>query len=114
VPARDLDPASLRAVLDLISGKWVPHVLIALVDRPLRHGQLRKAVGQTVNDKVFTQTLRRMEADGLVLRNVLDGTPPAVLYRLTPTGQSFLEPLAVLTRWYRLVQADDADNASQL
>ena len=55
------------------------------------------------------QTLRRMEADGLVLRDVLDGTQPAVLYRLTSIGQSLLEPLTALTRWYHLVQAKDAD-----
>ncbi len=101
LPAFDLDPAEVRAAVGLVAGKWVPHVLVALANRPLRHGQLRKAVDQRVNDKVFTQTLRRMEADGLVLRAVLNDSPPAVLYRLTPDGQAVLDALVALTRWYR-------------
>ena len=99
--ARDLDAEAVRAALELVSGKWVPHVLIALAERPMRSGQLKKVVGPTVNDKVFTQTVRRMEADGLLIREVLNDTPPAVLYLLTAKGQSVLEPLRVLTRWYR-------------
>lgn len=105
-PGHDVEPATVRAAVDLVAGKWVPHVLVALADRPLRHGQLRKAVSHSVNDKVFTQTLRRMEADGLVRRDILNGTPPAVLYGLTPAGQSVLEPLAALTRWYCLLHID--------
>lgn len=100
-PARNLDADAVREALDSVSGKWVPHVLIALAERPMRSGQLKKVVGRAVNDKVFTQTVRRMEADGLLTREVLNDTPPAVLYLLTAKGQSVLEPLRVLTRWYR-------------
>lgn len=99
-PTRELDALAVREALDLVSGKWVPHVLIALAERPMRSGQLKKVVGRAVNDKVFTQTVRRMEADGLLTREVLNDTPPAVLYLLTAKGQSVLEPLRVLTRWY--------------
>jgi DNA-binding HxlR family transcriptional regulator len=99
-PVRDLDAEAVRAALELVSGKWVPHVLIALAERPMRSGQLKRVVGQAVNDKVFIQTVRRMEADGLLTREVLNDTPPAVLYLLTAKGQSVLEPLRVLTRWY--------------
>lgn len=99
-PTRDLDAEAVRAALELVSGKWVPHVLIALAERPLRSGQLKKIVGQTINDKVFIQTVRRMEADGLLTREVLNDTPPAVLYLLTAKGHSVLEPLRVLTRWH--------------
>jgi len=98
-PPQDLDASAIHATVRLISGKWVPHVLVALADRPMRHGQLKKVVGKAVNDKVFTQTLRRMESDGLLLRSVLHDTPPAVLYLLSPMGRSLLEPLRVLTQW---------------
>ena len=100
-PVLNLEPADVRAAVAVVAGKWVPHVLIALAGRPLRHGRLRKAVGEPVNDKVFTQTLRRMESDGLVERVVLNGAPPAVLYRLTPDGRAILECLAPLTDWFR-------------
>lgn len=97
----NLEPADVRAAVAIVAGKWVPHVLVALAGRPLRHGRLRKAVGEPVNDKVFTQTLRRMESDGLVERVVLNGASPAVLYRLTPDGRAILECVAPLTDWYR-------------
>jgi DNA-binding HxlR family transcriptional regulator len=58
-------------------------------------------VGEPVNDKVFMETLRRMESDGLVERVVLNGAPPAVLYRLTADGRAVLECLASLMDWYR-------------
>lgn len=85
----------------------MPHVLTALADRPMRHGQLRRVISGAVNDKVFTQTLRRMESDGLLRREVLHDSPPAVLYLLTPMGLSLLEPLRVLTRWQRSRTATD-------
>ena len=48
---------------------------------------------------MLTQTLRSMEADGLVRRTVLDRVPPAVEYRLTPLGETLKDPLVAICRW---------------
>jgi DNA-binding HxlR family transcriptional regulator len=52
-----------------------------------------------VAPKVLAQTLRRMERDGLVSREVFAEVPPRVEYTLTDLGQSLIEPIAVLGNW---------------
>ncbi|MGH7076131.1 MAG: winged helix-turn-helix transcriptional regulator [Stellaceae bacterium] len=47
----------------------------------------------------LTQTLRDLERDGLITRHVFPTKPPSVEYRLTPLGQSLLEPMASLIDW---------------
>ena len=52
-----------------------------------------------VSQKMLTQTLRRMEGDGLVVRKVHAVVPPRVDYSLTPLGRAILEPIALVERW---------------
>ena len=53
-----------------------------------------------VSQKMLTQTLRRMEAGGLVERAVIDPAPPQhVEYRLSALGETLAEPLVALCRW---------------
>ena len=52
-----------------------------------------------VTQKMLTQTLRRLERDGLVRRRAYATVPPKVEYSLTPLGQSLTGPLWVLTHW---------------
>src|SRR5882724_7194066 len=58
-----------RLVLDRIGDKWTALVVLLLSDGPLRFSQLRGHLGP-VAPKVLTQTLRRMERDGLITREV--------------------------------------------
>lgn len=48
---------------------------------------------------MLTQTLRDLERDGLIARAVFPTRPPSVEYRLTPLGETVLEPLSVLVQW---------------
>ena len=85
-------------VLAILSGKWTPLIVEALAEGPQRHGELaRRVAGAT--QKMLTQTLRSMEADGLVQRTVFDRVPPAVEYRLTPLGETLKDPLIAICRW---------------
>ena len=59
---------------------------------------------------MLTQTLREMEAVGLVVRDVQSAIPPAVEYRLTALGQRLVEPVELLYAWGR----DNADALDQL
>ncbi|HUK70378.1 MAG TPA: helix-turn-helix domain-containing protein [Streptosporangiaceae bacterium] len=65
---------------------------------PRRHGELKRAIGG-ISQKMLTQTLRTMEADGLVGRTVIDVIPPHVEYRLTPLGQTLTSPLVAICQW---------------
>jgi DNA-binding HxlR family transcriptional regulator len=48
---------------------------------------------------VLTQTLRRLERDGLVTREVFAEVPPRVVYTLTPMGSSLIGPLTAVSDW---------------
>lgn len=95
-----------RDILDLVASKWSTLIIGRLEDGPHRFGQLRRAV-PGITQKMLTQTLRRLEQDGLVNREVLvQMRPPQVEYSLTPLGQSITEPLAAIRDWSESHLAD--------
>ena len=87
-----------RTVLDLIADKWSALILYALQGRTLRHAELQRAIGG-VSQKMLTQTLRTLEADGIVLRVAFPVVPPHVEYSLTALGESLSPLLTEVCRW---------------
>src|SRR3954454_24879823 len=87
-----------RGLLDAISDKWVSLILTALADGPRRYGELTRTIAG-VTQKMLTQTLRRLERDGLLTRTVTAGVPVQVEYRLTPLGASLLPVMQALQDW---------------
>lgn len=76
-----------RSVIQMLADKWTMLVIDSLSRGPMRFGELRRQVGG-VTQKMLTQTLRLLERDGLVLREVYPSAPPSVEYSLTPLGIS--------------------------
>ncbi|MFE9702273.1 winged helix-turn-helix transcriptional regulator [Streptomyces sp. NPDC005930] len=89
-----------RAVFELLANKWTGLAITALEAGPRRFGELRRKL-EGVSPKVLTQTLRRLEDNGLVVRTVYPEVPPRVEYELTDLGRGALEPLAHLRTWIR-------------
>ncbi|NSZ17834.1 winged helix-turn-helix transcriptional regulator [Agrobacterium vitis] len=92
-----------RRVLELFSTKWTSMVLHTLHARhggEARTGVLLRSL-PGISKKMLTQTLRDMEASGLISRHVQATIPPAVEYRLTPLGSRFIEPVEMLYAWGR-------------
>jgi DNA-binding HxlR family transcriptional regulator len=88
-----------RDVLDLIGSKWSVLVIGRLDEGPHRFGELRRAI-PGITQKMLTQTLRRLEEDGMVHRKVLAHMrPPRVEYSLTDLGQSITKPLEAIRDW---------------
>lgn len=87
-----------RDVLNLVASKWSALIMGRLEDSPFRFGELRRSI-PGVTQKMLTQTLRRLETDGLVHREVLPARPPRVEYSLTALGQSATEPLRAIREW---------------
>ena len=87
-----------RQLLDVISNKWVCLVLSALADGQLRHSELRRRIAG-VSQKMLTQTLRELERDGLVTREVTASVPVRVDYELTPLGVDLCALLRQLKDW---------------
>ncbi|MEY9928908.1 DNA-binding HxlR family transcriptional regulator [Catenulispora sp. GP43] len=90
-----------RLLLDRIGDKWTVLVVLLLSDGPMRFTELRTHLGR-VAPKVLTQSLRRMERDGLVTRRIFAEVPPRVEYTLTELGHSLAEPIAVIGDWAEL------------
>lgn len=88
----------VRQVLDHISGKWATLIVMILATRPHRFGELRRAVPD-ISQRMLTQSLRDLQRDGLISRQVFPTKPPSVEYDLTPLGRSFLHPLSALVQW---------------
>ena len=88
----------VRDVLDHLASKWSTLVLLYLEAGPRRFGALRRGVPQ-ISKRMLTQTLRDLERDGFLTRHAFPTKLPNVEYRLTPMGESFLEPLRGLLVW---------------
>ncbi|MDH6522693.1 DNA-binding HxlR family transcriptional regulator [Streptomyces sp. SAI-135] len=76
--------------------------------------QLIELIGG-ISRKMLTQTLRRLEAHGLIRRHVYVEVPPRVEYELTPLGATLIDPIHMLTEWARangdaVLDALDADS----
>lgn len=87
-----------RTTLSLIGGTWPVVVVTALGEGPRRYAALEQRIGG-ISRKMLTQTLRRLEANGLVQRRRISAAPPGVEYRLTELGLTLLEPVRALSRW---------------
>ena len=101
-PACAVDPeveALVQDVIGQVADKWTLLVLEALQE----HGQMRfTQVGRAVpgvSQKMLTQTLRRMERDGLVRRTIHAVIPPRVDYTLTDLGDSLSEAFCGVWTW---------------
>ena len=90
-----------RLALDVVMDKWTPLVIFLLQDGPLRYTQLKRQIGG-ITQKMLTQTLRKLEKEGLATRTVYPTSPPTVEYALTPLGETLREPLAELFQWSRI------------
>ncbi|MGC0383514.1 winged helix-turn-helix transcriptional regulator [Streptomyces sp. SAI-129] len=95
---QDPNVCGVTAAIAVIEGKWKTTLLWLLESCPHRPAELRrKAPGLT--EKVLTQALREMEADGLVDRRVYDVLPLRTEYSLTAFGRDLAEALTPLSDW---------------
>lgn len=75
-----------REVLEHVTSRWGSLTLAALSTDPARFGEIRRKV-DGISEKMLSQTLKALEADGLVDRQVQSTLPPHVDYALTPAGE---------------------------
>jgi DNA-binding HxlR family transcriptional regulator len=87
-----------RQVLDRIADKWTMLVISALEDGTLRFSELRRQI-DGITQKMLTQTLRGLERDGMVDREVWPTVPVTVRYTLTPLGHGLADAVSVIRAW---------------
>jgi DNA-binding HxlR family transcriptional regulator len=86
-----------RLLLDEIADKWTVLILAALKREPMRFNAIKRSL-EGISQKVLTQTLRRLERNGIVARRVTQA-PLSVEYSITPLGHSLDEPFRALYVW---------------
>lgn len=89
---------SIALALSVIGGKWKPLILWHLQGKVLRFGELKRTL-EPITQKILTQELRELEADGLINRHIYAQIPPKVEYSLTEKGRTVLPILDMISKW---------------
>ena len=97
-----------REVLKNVTSPWGTLLLIVLMGDVRRFSELRRMVGG-VSEKMLSQTLKRLEAHGLVHRKSYDTVPPHVEYSLTPLGRTVGERVEALADCIETILPDILD-----
>lgn len=96
-----------RQLLDRVGDKWSVLILLLLGEGERRFNELKRRIGG-VSQKMLSQTLRSLERDGLVLREVEPTVPVSVTYRITPLGCELLMSLRFMIDWAETRMTDVA------
>src|SRR3954452_6103647 len=89
----------LRAI-ELVGKRWTGAILLVLLDGPLHFSGIRQLVPE-LSDRLLSERLKELEAEGVVERKVLDGAPVRVEYSLTAKGRALEPALRALKDWAR-------------
>lgn len=87
-----------RLLLEQIADKWSVLVLSILCEQPLRFNTIKRQI-DGITQKALTQSLRKLQRNGIVDRKVLTASPIAVEYHITPLGHTLKEPFEALYNW---------------
>lgn len=87
-----------RLLFEQIADKWSMMILTVLDENPTRFNELKRRC-EGVSQKSLSLTLRRLERNGIVERHVLNTSPVAVEYSLSPIGVTLLVPFRALYHW---------------
>lgn len=97
--AKDELPACpVATTVQLIGSKWKLLIMRNLLVRPWRFNELQKNL-EGISQKVLTDSLRSMEADGIITRTVYPEVPPRVEYALSELGESMRPIIGAMEQW---------------
>lgn len=94
----ELPICPVATTVQLIGSKWKLLIMRNLLTRPWRFNELHKSL-EGISQKVLTDSLRSMEADGIVIRTVYSQIPPKVEYSLSPLGESMRPIIRSMENW---------------
>ena len=94
----ELPACPVATTVQMIGSKWKLLIMRNLLQRPWRFNELKKDL-EGISQKVLTDSLRSMEADGIVTRTVYPEVPPRVEYALSPLGESMRPIMDAMERW---------------
>jgi DNA-binding HxlR family transcriptional regulator len=94
----ELPECPVATTVALIGNKWKLLIIRNLLVRPWRFNELQKSL-EGISQKVLTDSLRSMEADGIIVRTVYPEVPPRVEYSLSELGESMRPVLDSMQAW---------------
>lgn len=94
----ELPACPVATTVQLIGSKWKLLIMRNLLARPWRFNELQKNL-DGISQKVLTDSLRSMEADGIVTRTVYPEVPPRVEYALNELGESMRPIISSMEQW---------------
>lgn len=94
----ELPECPVATTVQLVGSKWKLLILRNLLQRPWRFNEMKKTL-EGISQKVLTDSLRSMEADGLITRTVYPEVPPRVEYALSDLGQSMRPIVKAMEEW---------------
>src|SRR3954449_8762285 len=86
--------------IELVGKRWTGAILLVLLDGPLHFSGIRQLVPE-LSDRLLSERLKELEAEGVVERRVLDGAPVRVEYSLTEKGRALEPAVRALKDWGR-------------
>jgi len=82
----------------MVGKRWTGAILMVLLDGPLRFSEVRSLVPD-LSDRLLSERLKELEAEGIVARRVLEGTPVRVEYALSEKGRALEPAVRALKAW---------------
>ena len=94
------DPMAVRELMTKIGDKWTIFVVLSLclLGGRARFSELERAI-PGISQRMLSSTLKSLERDGLVIRELFPEVPPRVEYEITKLGKSLLRPMKALVDW---------------
>ncbi|MEA2374292.1 MAG: hypothetical protein QOD53_755 [Thermoleophilaceae bacterium] len=84
--------------IELVGKRWTGAILIVLLDGPTHFSEFRGLVPD-ISDRLLSERLKELEAEGIVERRVIDGSPVRVEYRMTVKGHALEPSVRALKTW---------------
>ena len=106
----ELPDCPVATTVQVIGSKWKLLIMRNLLTRPWRFNELQKNL-DGISQKVLTDCLRSMEADGIVTRTVYPEVPPRVEYALSPLGETMRPILDAMQAWGNAFKAGELPEA---
>ena len=102
----ELPECPVATTVQLIASKWKLLIIRNLLVRPWRFNELQKSL-EGISQKILTDSLRSMEADGIITRTVYPEVPPRVEYALSPLGETMRPILDAMQAWGNAFKAGE-------
>lgn len=98
IKKKDLPACPVATTVQMIGSKWKLLIMRNLLLRPWRFNELQRSL-EGISQKVLTDSLRSMEADGIITRTVYPEVPPRVEYALSDLGETMRPIISAMEQW---------------